>query len=217
LLDLLRCGFSDRLNIMRTVALYARVSTKGQTLDNQLAELRTACERNGWHVGRVFTDFGISGAKGRGARRGLDDLLKAVVRREVDQVCVWSIDRLGRSLQDLIGVLDELQQKGCELYIHKQAIDTNTPSGKLLFQMLGVFAEFEREIIRERIIAGQQRARSQGKRIGRRTVLDETVLARAQRLRAEGLSVRQIARTLKLGIGTTCKALAHARSETVSV
>jgi DNA invertase Pin-like site-specific DNA recombinase len=91
------------------------------------------------------------------------------VRREIDQVCVWSIDRLGRSLRDLINVLEELRQKGCELYVHKQAIDTNTPAGKMLFQMLGVFAEFEREIIRERIMAGQQRARAQGKRIGRRT------------------------------------------------
>jgi DNA invertase Pin-like site-specific DNA recombinase len=143
-------------------------------------------------------------------------LLKAVVRREIDQVCVWSIDRLGRSLQDLIAVLDELRQKGCELYIHRQAIDTNTPSGKLLFQMLGVFAEFEREIIRERIMVGQQRARAQGKR-GRRSVIDEAVLARAQGLRAEGQSVRQIASALKIGIGTTCKALAQARSETVSV
>ena len=200
----------------RKVAIYARVSTRGQTLDNQLAELRAACERNGWHVARVFTDFGISGAKGRAQRPGLDSLLKAVVRREVDQVCVWSIDRLGRSLQDLIAVLDELRQKGCELYIHRQAIDTNTPSGKLLFQMLGVFAEFEREIIRERIMVGQQRARAQGKR-GRRSVIDEAVLARAQGLRAEGRSVRQIASALKIDIGTTCKALAQARSETVSV
>ncbi len=103
----------------RKVAIYARVSTRGQTLDNQLAELRAACERNGWQVVRVFTDHGISGAKGRGARKGLDDLLKAVVRREIDQVCVWSIDRLGRSLRDLINVLDELRQKGCELYVHQ--------------------------------------------------------------------------------------------------
>ena len=133
---------------------------------------------------RVYTDYGISGAKGRAARKGLDDLLKAVVRREIDQVCVWSIDRLGRSLRDLINVLDELRQKGCELYVHKHAIDTNTPSGKMLFQMLGVFAEFEREIMRERIIAGQQRARAQGKRIGRRTVIDESLRARAARLRS---------------------------------
>jgi DNA invertase Pin-like site-specific DNA recombinase len=90
-------------------------------------------------------------------------------------------DLLGRSLRDLIGVLDELRQKGCDLYVHKQAIDTNTSSGKMLFQMLGVFAEFERKIMRERIIAGQQRARKQGKRIGRRSVIDDTLQARAAR------------------------------------
>jgi DNA invertase Pin-like site-specific DNA recombinase len=108
----------------RKVAIYARVSTKGQELENQLAELSAACARNDWQIVHIFTDFGISGAKGRTARKGLDDLLKAVVRREIDQVCVWSIDRLGRSLRDLINVLDELRQKGCELYVHKQAIDT---------------------------------------------------------------------------------------------
>jgi DNA invertase Pin-like site-specific DNA recombinase len=147
----------------------------------------------------------------------LDNLLKAVVRREVDQVCVWSIDRLGRSLQDLIGVLDEMRQKGCELYVHKQAIDTNTPSGKMLFQLLGVFAEFEREIIRERIIAGQQRARAQGKQIGRKSVIDDELSQRARQLRDQGLSIRAVARSLKIGVGTTCKALAQTRSENVSV
>jgi len=190
------------------VAIYARVSTKGQELENQLAELSAACARNDWQVVRVFTDFGISGAKGRGARKGLDDLLKAVVRREIDQVCVWSIDRLGRSLRDLINVLDELRQKGCELYVHKQAIDTNTPSGKMLFQMLGVFAECEREIIRERIIAGQQRARAQGKRIGRRGVIDESLQARAARLRSHGHSLREIAAQLSVSAATVLKALA---------
>jgi DNA invertase Pin-like site-specific DNA recombinase len=191
----------------RKVALYARVSTRGQELENQLAELTAACARNDWQVVSVFTDFGISGAKGRAALKGLDDLLKAVVRREIDQVCVWSIDRLGRSLRDLINVLDELRQKGCDLYVHKQAIDTNTPSGKMLFQMLAVFAEFEREIIRERIIAGQQRARAQGKRIGRRSVIDESLQARAARLRSHGHSLREIGKRLEVSAATVLKAL----------
>jgi len=189
------------------IALFARVSTRGQELENQLAELTAACARKDWQVVRVFTDFGISGAKGRGARKGLDDLLKAVVRREIDQVCVWSIDRLGRSLRDLINVLDELRQKGCDLYVHKQAIDTNTPSGKMLFQMLAVFAEFEREIIRERIIAGQQRARAQGKRIGRRSVIDESLQARAARLRSHGDSPRGLGKWPEVGAATVLKAL----------
>jgi DNA invertase Pin-like site-specific DNA recombinase len=191
----------------RQVAIYARVSTRGQELENQLAELSAACARNDWQIVRVFTDHGISGAKGRAARKGLDDLLKAVVRREVDQVVVWSIDRLGRSLRDLIAILDELRQKGCDLYVHKQAIDTNTSSGKMLFQMLGVFAEFEREIIRERTIAGQQRARKQGKRIGRRSVIDDSLRARAACLRSDGLSLRDIGGRLNVSAATVLKAL----------
>ena len=167
----------------RKVAIYARVSTKTQEVENQLAELLAACKRNEWQVAHVFSDRGVSGAKGRGERKGLDDLLKAVVRREIDIVAVWSVDRLGRSLRDLISVLEDLRQKGCDLYIHKQALDTTTTSGKLLFQLLSVFAEFERELIRERVIAGQQRARSQGKRIGRRTIIDDALKREAERLR----------------------------------
>jgi len=191
----------------RKVAIYARVSTKGQTLENQLSELNRVCRRNDWEVIRTFTDFGVSGAKGREVRKGLDELLKTVVRCEVDQICVWSVDRLGRSLPDLLGVLSTLREKECDLYLHKQGLDTSTASGKMLFQMLGVFAEFEREIIRERIISGQQRARAQGRRIGRRSVLNEHVLARAHQLKAKGQSVREIAKALKLSIGTACKAL----------
>jgi len=191
----------------RKVAVYARVSTKTQEVENQLAEVLAACKRNGWQVAHVFSDRGISGAKGRAERKGLDDLLKAVVRREIDIVAVWSIDRLGRSLRDLVSVLEELRQKGCDLYIHRQAIDTTTSSGKLLFQMLGVFAEFERELIRERVIAGQQRARSQGKRIGRRTVIDESLEAGAARLRAAGLSLRDIGCRLGVSAATVLKAL----------
>jgi DNA invertase Pin-like site-specific DNA recombinase len=191
----------------RKVALYGRVSTRGQELANPLEELTAACVRNDWQVVRVFTDYGISGAKGRAARNGLDDLLKAVVRREIDQVCVWSIDRLGRSLRDLINVLDELRQKDCELYVQKQAIDTNTSSGKMLFKMLGVFAEFEREIIRERIIAGQQRARAQGKQIGRKSVIDQTLRMQVLRLQSGGHSLRDIGGRLNASAATVLKAL----------
>jgi DNA invertase Pin-like site-specific DNA recombinase len=194
----------------RKVALYARTSTRGQSLENQLFELNEVCHRNRWRIAGVFTDFGISGAKGREARKGLDGLLMAVVRREVDQVCAWSVDRLGRSLQDLLSVLSTLRERGCDLYLHKQGLDTSTASGKLLFQLLGVFAEFEREIIRERIISGQQRARLRGRRIGRRSVLDEAVLARARQLRADGQSIREIANALKLSVGTAYNALASA-------
>ncbi len=121
--------------------------------------------------------------KGRNGRPAFDAMLKGIARREFDLVAAWSVDRLGRSLQDLVGFLGELQAKGVDLYLHQQGVDTTTPAGKMLFQMLGVFAEFEREIIRERIIAGQQRARAQGKRIGRKSLIDDDLCRRARQLR----------------------------------
>src|SRR5690349_17521308 len=148
-------------------ALYLRVSTTGQTVANQRRELEAAAERHGWIVAEKFEDAGISGTKGRDKRPALDAMLKGVARRDFDLVAAWSVDRLGRSLQDLIGTLGELQAKGAGLYLHQQGIDTTTPAGKALFQMLGVFAEFERAIIRERVMAGLARAKAQNKRLGR--------------------------------------------------
>jgi DNA invertase Pin-like site-specific DNA recombinase len=158
-------------------ALYVRVSTIGQTVENQLRELQEVAERHEWNVVAIFKDEGISGAKGRDRRPGLDRLLKAVTRREVDLVAAWSVDRLGRSLQDLIAVLGELHGKGCDLYLYQQGIDTRTPAGKAMYQMLGVFGEFERSMIRERVNAGLARAKSQGKKLGRRRDDDEQRLA----------------------------------------
>lgn len=107
-----------------------------------------------WQVAQVYEDAGISGAKGREKRPALDAMLKAIARREVDMVAAWSVDRLGRSLQDLLSLLNELHAKGVDLYLHQQGLDTSTPSGRAMFQMLGVFAEFERAMIRERVMAG---------------------------------------------------------------
>ena len=151
----------------RRVALYARVSTSGQTVANQLEELKAVAQRSGWQIVQIQQDEGISGAKGRAQRPALDALLKCAARREFDMVAAWSVDRLGRSLQDLIGTLAELQALGVDLYLHQQAVDTTTPAGRALFQMMGVFAEFERAMIQERVRAGLQRAREQGKKLGR--------------------------------------------------
>ena len=144
----------------RRAAIYARVSTGSQTVENQLRELRHVAERHGWQIVTEFSDKGISGAKGRDQRPGLDKLLQAVARREVDMVLAWSVDRLGRSLQDLLSFLGELHAKGVDLYLHQQGLDTSTPAGKALFQMMGVFAEFERAIIRERVRSGLERAKA---------------------------------------------------------
>ena len=153
----------------KRVGLYLRVSTKnGQTVDNQRQAITDAIgSRRGWIIAEEFADEGISGAKGRDKRPEFDRLLREVVRGKIDVVAAWSVDRLGRSLQDLVGFLGELSSIGCDLYLEKQAVDTTTPGGRALFQMLGVFAEFERAIIQERIHAGLARARDKGTKSGK--------------------------------------------------
>jgi DNA invertase Pin-like site-specific DNA recombinase len=183
----------------KRVALYLRVSTQDQRTDNQLRELTAVAERANWQVIGTFTDTGISGAKGRKDRPAFDKLLKAVTRREVDLVAAWSVDRLGRSLTDLLSFLGELHAKSCDLYLHQQGLDTSTPAGRAMFQMMGVFAEFERAIIRERVVAGLARAKAEGKVLGRPTV-GETTEAEIRRLRATGMGIQRIAHTLSVGV-----------------
>jgi DNA invertase Pin-like site-specific DNA recombinase len=183
----------------RRVAFYLRVSTDGQTTENQRRELEAVAEKAGWQVMATFEDAGISGAKGRDKRPGFDAMLKAVTRREVDMVAAWSVDRLGRSMADLIAFLGELHARGADLYLHQQALDTSTPSGRAMFQMMGVFAEYERAMIQERVKSGLARAKAQGKRLGRPTV-GPAVEARIRQLRADGMGVLKVARTLGIGV-----------------
>jgi DNA invertase Pin-like site-specific DNA recombinase len=185
---------------MRRVAVYVRVSTSKQDTDNQRRELEAVAARSGWHVVRVYGDAGISGAKGRDKRPGLDAMLKAVNAKEFDMVAAWSVDRLGRSLTELLGVLQGLHDKGVDLFLHQQGLDTSTTAGKAMFQMLGVFAEFERGIIRERVNAGLARARAKGTKLGRRPV-KPAVEARIRELKAEGMGILKIGRTV--GVGTS--------------
>jgi DNA invertase Pin-like site-specific DNA recombinase len=147
---------------MKRVAIYIRVSTSKQDTDNQRRELEAVAERSDWKIVKVYEDAGISGAKGRDQRPGLDALMKAVNAKEFDMVASWSVDRLGRSLTDLLSILQGLHEKSVGLFLHQQGLDTTTTAGKAMFQMLGVFAEFERGIIRERVNAGLARARHCG-------------------------------------------------------
>lgn len=179
---------------MKKVAIYARVSTdRHQTVENQLRQLQEVGERMGWSIVAVHTDQGISGAKGRNRRPGFDALLKGIARREFDMVATWSVDRLGRSLQDLLGLLADIQARGVDLYLHRQGVDTSTPSGRMMFQLLGVFAEFEREMIRERVLAGLDRAKAKGARIGRPPMATDQI-RQIQAALAGGAGVRQVAR-----------------------
>jgi DNA invertase Pin-like site-specific DNA recombinase len=185
---------------MKRAAIYLRVSTDGQTTENQRLELSNIAARSGWEIIEIYEDAGISGAKGRDRRPALDRLFKDATRRKFDVVMAWSVDRLGRSLQDLVGFLAELHAVGVDLFLHQQGVDTTTPAGKAMFQMLGVFAEFERSLIQERVKAGLARARSEGKTLGRPSVaagVREKVLA----ARAEGLSIRKIAEQVGISTG----------------
>jgi DNA invertase Pin-like site-specific DNA recombinase len=191
----------------KRVAIYLRVSTAEQTTANQRRGLQAVAARHGWTVARVFEDAGISGTKARSERPALDAMLKAVARREVDMVAAWSVDRLGRSLTDLLDLLRELHAKGVDLFLHQQGLDTSTPSGRAMFQMMGVFAEFERAMIRERVLAGLARAKEQGRQLGRRRI-EDTDKAKAAGIRAalaNGKGVRRIARDLKVGVGTVLR------------
>lgn len=191
----------------KRVALYVRVSITGQTTGNQKRELEAVAERHGWMVVQVFSDSGISGAKGRKERPGLDALLKGVARREFDMVAAWSVDRLGRSLQDLVEVLSDLHAKGVDLYLHQQGLDTSTPSGRAMYQMMGVFAEFERAIIRERVLSGLARAKAEGVTLGRPSIEDSDAdkYEAIKAALAAKRGVRRIARELQTGVGTVLR------------
>jgi len=182
----------------KRIALYTRVSQDSQTTENQRRELLAVAERNGWEIVAEFSDHGISGAKGRDKRPGYDALMKAVARREIDMVASWAVDRLGRSLQNLVTFLTEINAKGVDLYLHQQALDTSTPSGRAMFGMLSVFADFEREMIRSRIMAGLARS---GKKSGR-PPLDVEKVEKIKRSLSKGISINATAKRLKVGVAT---------------
>ena len=176
---------------MKRAAIYLRVSTQDQTTSNQEHELRQAAERAGWQVARLYKDHGISGAKGRNGRPAFDALCRDATKRQFDVVMAWNVDRLGRSLKDLVAFLSELHALGIDLFLHQQGLDTTTPAGKAMFQMLGVFAEFERSIIQERVRAGLQRAKREDK-----------VAERIRAALAGGMSVRKTAAKFEVNPST---------------
>lgn len=196
-------------------ALYLRVSTGEQTVENQRKELEAAAAARGWQVVHVYADRGISGAKGRDARPQLDLMLKDAVRRRFDVAMVWAVDRLGRSLPDLICSMQELHGAKVDMFILQSGIDTTTSSGKAMFQMMGVFAEFERSMIQSRVKAGLQRAKaeqaagkvrrdSKGVRkldIGRPRISREVEKAIQARLK-DGVGMLKIAAEIGVGSGT---------------
>jgi Site-specific recombinases, DNA invertase Pin homologs len=198
----------DDMSPGKRVAFYLRVSTAGQTVENQRQDLQRVADQRGWQLVETYVDHGISGAKGRDKRPALDRLCKDAARGRFDIVAAWSIDRLGRSLSHLASMLDELQALRVGLYLHQQAIDSGTPAGKAMLAMCGVFAEFERGILIERINAGLARAKSQGKKLGRPTSTTHRTEAQIHVLRKKGYGKLKIARELRIGTSTVQRVLA---------
>ena len=194
---------------MKRAVLYLRVSKHEQTIENQRIELERVAAAKGWKVIATFKDEGVSGAFGREVRAQYDSMLKQGVQAKFDVVLAWDVSRLSRSLVDLVTTLDELHACGIDLYLHQQAIDTTTPAGKAMFQMCGVFAEFERGILSERVKAGLNRARQEGKILGR-----PMKLANVKKLleaRQRGSTIRQIAEENNLSVGKVHKVLNEMR------
>lgn len=187
--------------------LYCRVSVSSQSVERQIRELTDVAERNNWTITETYTDFGISGSKGRDMRPELDRMLKDSIKRKHDVVLVWSIDRLGRSLQHLIEIVNDLESKSVDLYMHQQSIDTTTPTGKLMFSMIGAFAEFEKSVIRERVMSGLENAKAKGVVLGRKTNLTNEIRSRILELKAEGATIRKIASECAVGTQTVYKVL----------
>jgi DNA invertase Pin-like site-specific DNA recombinase len=199
----------------KRAALYVRVSTDHRSVENQVRELKEVAARRGWTVVEIYRDAGISGAKGRAERPGLDTMLNDANRRKFDVVMVWAIDRLGRSLTDLLDTIKHLEACGVDLYLDQQHLDTTTPTGKLLFQITGAFGEFERSMIQQRVRAGLKVVKDKLARDGKfeskkgivRTKLgrpgaEPEKLTKARQKLAEGIGIGKIARELGVGAGT---------------
>lgn len=196
-------------HVGKRVAIYARVSTADQTCENQLRELREAADRHGWQIVREFVDHGISGSKGKDGRPEFNRLHQGIARKEFAMVLAWSVDRLGRSLKDLVEFLSQIHAKGVGLYLHQQGLDTSTPAGKALFGMMGVFAEFERAMIRERVCSGIARAKANGTRLGRPPLSEDRPKVHREilSLRQEGLGMNRIAKRLGVSSKTVWRVL----------
>lgn len=189
----------------KRVAFYLRVSTtQGQTTENQLRDLQAVADRSGWTVVAIFQDEGISGAKGRDKRPGFDALMKTITRREIDMVASWSVCRIGRSLQHLVGFLSEINGRGVDLYLHQQALDTSTPTGRAMFGMISVFSELERSLISARVKSGLNRARAAGKHCGRPSLTPDKIRI-VEKLLTSGLSINKTAAKAKVGVGSVCR------------
>jgi DNA invertase Pin-like site-specific DNA recombinase len=184
---------------MKRVGVYVRVSTDDQNLDNQIQVLTDVARQRGWRIVEVYSDQGISGDKGKDKRPGFSKLCKDANQGRFEMVACWAVDRLSRSMQDLVSFFSEMAAINVGLYIHQQAVDSTTPAGKAMLQMSGVFAEFERAMLMERINAGIGRARRAGKTFGRPKVGPQ-VEAAVRSYIAAGFGINKTARLAGVGV-----------------
>ncbi len=190
---------------MEKTAIYMRVSTTLQTTENQLIPLTEYAKRMGLEIVSIYKDEGISGVKSK--RPALNEMLKDAVKGKFSQILIYDISRLGRSLKELINLLNHFNQLKIRLVFLQQGIDTSTSTGQMMFNLLGVFAEWERNTIVDRVNAGLDRARLEGKKLGRPTTINDSVINAVRLLRSKSLGIRKIATGLKVGVGTVMKIL----------
>ena len=191
----------------KLVAIYCRVSTTQQTVENQLLDLQKVATRHNWEVVGVYKDEGVSGKHGRDKRPQFDELMKDATRRKFDLIMSWDVSRLGRSLKHLVEFMEDIQSKNIDLYLHANGLDSSTPSGRAMFGMLSVFSSFEREMIADRIKSGLERAKANGKKLGRPSNMNDGLRSSIRLLREQGLGIKKIARELGVGVCTVYKAL----------
>ena len=193
--------------MVRKVAIYTRVSTLDQTIDNQLIELRENCYRMGWEVVKEYADEGLSGALSRDKRPALNSLIKDAFRKRFDLVVCWDISRIGRSMKELVLFLSDMKDKGVGICSVRQGFDTSTTMGEMMFQFVGILSSWEREMIRERTVAGLERAKSEGKTLGRKKVINDEMTAKIVELRTAKKSIRDIASEVGVSRGTVSNVL----------
>lgn len=186
----------------KKVVIYTRVSTLDQTIDNQLIELRDHCSRMGWEVVKEYADEGLSGTLSREKRPALNSLIKDAYRKRFDSVVCWDISRIGRSMKELILFLSDMKDRGIGICSVRQGFDTSTSMGEIMFQFVGILSSWEREMIRERTLAGLERARREGKTLGRRKVTNDRMTATIMELRSAKKSIRAIASEVGVSRGT---------------
>jgi DNA invertase Pin-like site-specific DNA recombinase len=191
--------------MQRRVAIYCRVSTKDQTTENQLHDLRNHCESRNWKIVAEHCDNGMSGTKDD--RPQLKAVMELARKRKIDILLVWRFDRFARSLAHLVNTLEELRSLGVDFVSYQEAVDTSTPQGRMVFGVMASLAEFERSLIAERVVAGLRRAKAQGKALGRPKVSIDA--SRARELRLEGRSFREIASALSASRSTVGRLLSQ--------